>query len=126
VRAGDHRPAGDDQEHRERDHRPRLCRRLGRRSRRPSAPARRWPSSAPDRGLAAAAQLNKAGHTVTVYERADRIGGLLMYGIPNMKLDKGVVERRINLLARKASRSSPMPTWATEIERRLRRSQEAA
>ena len=48
--------------------------------------------------LAAAAQLNKAGHTVTVYERADRIGGLLMYGIPNMKLDKGVVERRINLL----------------------------
>jgi glutamate synthase (NADPH/NADH) small chain len=49
-------------------------------------------------GLAAAAQLNKAGHTVTVYERADRIGGLLMYGIPNMKLDKGVVERRVNLL----------------------------
>ncbi|MBI2481367.1 MAG: glutamate synthase subunit beta, partial [Planctomycetia bacterium] len=49
-------------------------------------------------GLAAADQLNKAGHTVTVYERADRIGGLLMYGIPNMKLDKGVVERRLNLL----------------------------
>ena len=49
-------------------------------------------------GLAAAAQLNKAGHTVTVYERADRIGGLLMYGIPNMKLDKGVVERRVNIL----------------------------
>jgi glutamate synthase (NADPH) small chain len=39
-------------------------------------------------GLACAAQLNKAGHWVTVYERADRIGGLLMYGIPNMKLDK--------------------------------------
>ncbi len=49
-------------------------------------------------GLSAAAQLNKAGHLVTVYERADRIGGLLMYGIPNMKLDKGVVERRIQLL----------------------------
>ena len=49
-------------------------------------------------GLAAAAQLNKVGHSVTVYERADRIGGLLMYGIPNMKLDKGVVQRRINLL----------------------------
>jgi len=49
-------------------------------------------------GLAAADQLNKVGHTVTVYERADRIGGLLMYGIPNMKLDKGVVERRIQLL----------------------------
>ena len=49
-------------------------------------------------GLAAAAQLNKVGHQVTVYERADRIGGLLMYGIPNMKLDKGVVARRVNLL----------------------------
>ncbi len=49
-------------------------------------------------GLAAAAQLNKVGHTVTVYERADRIGGLLMYGIPNMKLDKDVVERRVNVL----------------------------
>ncbi len=50
-------------------------------------------------GLAAAAQLNKVGHMVTVYERADRIGGLLMYGIPNMKLDKGVVQRRVDLLA---------------------------
>ncbi len=50
-------------------------------------------------GLAAAAQLNKAGHKVTVYERADRIGGLLMYGIPNMKLAKNeVVERRVQLL----------------------------
>ena len=49
--------------------------------------------------LAAAEQLNKVGHEVTVYERADRVGGLLMYGIPNMKLDKdGVVNRRINLL----------------------------
>jgi glutamate synthase (NADPH/NADH) small chain len=49
-------------------------------------------------GLAAAAQLNKVGHQVTVYERDDRIGGLLTYGIPNMKLDKGIVQRRINLL----------------------------
>jgi len=49
-------------------------------------------------GLAAAAQLNKAGHMVTVYERSDRIGGLLVYGIPNMKLDKAVVERRVRLL----------------------------
>ena len=49
-------------------------------------------------GLAAADQLNKVGHSVTVYERADRIGGLLMYGIPNMKLDKYVVERRISLM----------------------------
>jgi len=52
-------------------------------------------------GLAAAAQLNSAGHQVTVYEREDRIGGLLMYGIPNMKLDKKkVVERRVDLLRR--------------------------
>jgi glutamate synthase (NADPH) small chain len=50
-------------------------------------------------GLAAAQQLNKAGHTVTVFERADRVGGLLMYGIPNMKLDKAVVERRVQLIA---------------------------
>ena len=50
-------------------------------------------------GLACAAQLNKAGHLVTVFERADRIGGLLMYGIPNMKLDKElVVQRRVDLL----------------------------
>jgi glutamate synthase (NADPH) small chain len=50
-------------------------------------------------GLACAAQLNRAGHWVTVFERDDRIGGLLMYGIPNMKLEKQVVERRVNLLA---------------------------
>jgi glutamate synthase (NADPH) small chain len=51
-------------------------------------------------GLACAAQLNAAGHEVTVFERADRIGGLLMYGIPNMKLDKEkVVQRRVDLLA---------------------------
>lgn len=50
-------------------------------------------------GLSCAAQLNKAGHSVTVYERADRVGGLLMYGIPNMKLDKKkVVQRRIDIL----------------------------
>jgi glutamate synthase (NADPH/NADH) small chain len=50
-------------------------------------------------GLACADQLNRAGHSVTVYERADRIGGLLMYGIPNMKLDKGIVQRRVDLMA---------------------------
>jgi len=51
-------------------------------------------------GLAAADQLNQAGHDVTVFERADRIGGLLMYGIPNMKLDKEeVVQRRVDLMA---------------------------
>jgi len=50
-------------------------------------------------GLACAAELNKAGHSVTVYERANRIGGLLMYGIPNMKLDKiEVVQRRVDFM----------------------------
>jgi glutamate synthase (NADPH/NADH) small chain len=50
-------------------------------------------------GLACAQQLNKAGHTVTVFEREDRAGGLLMYGIPNMKLDKRLVERRVQQIA---------------------------
>src|SRR5512145_2837206 len=50
-------------------------------------------------GLACADQLNKAGHTVTVYERADRIGGLLRYGIPDFKLDKRIVSRRVDLMA---------------------------
>ncbi|OMO88406.1 hypothetical protein CCACVL1_08410 [Corchorus capsularis] len=51
-------------------------------------------------GLAAADQLNRLGHSVTVYERADRIGGLMMYGVPNMKTDKiDVVQRRVNLMA---------------------------
>ncbi len=49
-------------------------------------------------GLACADELNKFGHSVTVFERDDRIGGLLTYGIPNMKLDKTLVERRVNLL----------------------------
>jgi len=50
-------------------------------------------------GLACADQLNRAGHSVTVFERADRLGGLLTYGIPTMKLDKDVVKRRIDLMA---------------------------
>ena len=49
-------------------------------------------------GLTAAQQLNRAGHSVTVYERDDRIGGLLMYGIPNMKLDKALVQRRLDII----------------------------
>jgi glutamate synthase (NADPH/NADH) small chain len=55
-------------------------------------------------GLAAADQLNQAGHSVTVYERADRIGGLLVYGIPSMKLEKEVVERRVKLLEQEGIR----------------------
>lgn len=49
-------------------------------------------------GLAAADQLNRRGHSVTVLERDDRIGGLLMYGIPNMKLDKHIIERKVNIM----------------------------
>jgi glutamate synthase (NADPH/NADH) small chain len=49
-------------------------------------------------GLAAAAQLNKAGHWVTVFERSDRIGGLLRYGIPDFKLEKHVIDRRLRLM----------------------------
>lgn len=49
-------------------------------------------------GLAAADQLNRRGHHVTVFERSDRIGGLLMYGIPNMKLEKHIIDRRIDIM----------------------------
>lgn len=49
-------------------------------------------------GLAAADQLNKRGHSVTVFERSDRVGGLLMYGIPNMKLEKWVIDRKVDVM----------------------------
>ena len=100
LHSGHHRPAGDDQEHRAGHRRKGLRRRLDR----PEPPAMRTGKkvavvgSGPA-GLACADQLNRAGHRVTVFERADRIGGLLMYGIPNMKLDKGVVQRRVDLMA---------------------------
>ncbi len=55
-------------------------------------------------GLACAAQLNSAGHVVTVFERADRIGGLLTYGIPGFKLEKQIVERRVGLLKQEGIR----------------------
>lgn len=55
-------------------------------------------------GLAAADQLNIRGHHVTVYEREDRIGGLLMYGIPNMKLDKSIITRRVELMKQEGVR----------------------
>lgn len=49
-------------------------------------------------GLATADQLNRRGHSVTVFERSDRVGGLLMYGIPNMKLEKSVIDRKIKIM----------------------------
>ena len=55
-------------------------------------------------GLAAADQLNKRGHSVTVFERSDRIGGLLMYGIPNMKLEKEVIDRKIAYMEKRGIR----------------------
>src|SRR5215471_4170744 len=55
-------------------------------------------------GLACASQLNAAGHSITVFERSDRAGGLLTYGIPNMKLEKSIVQRRLDLLAQEGIR----------------------
>lgn len=55
-------------------------------------------------GLACAQQLNRAGHAVTVYERADRIGGLLRYGIPDFKLEKGVLDRRLDIMQQEGVR----------------------
>ena len=49
-------------------------------------------------GLAAAQQLNRAGHTVTVFERDSKVGGLLRYGIPDFKMEKNVIDRRVNVL----------------------------
>jgi NADPH-dependent 2,4-dienoyl-CoA reductase/sulfur reductase-like enzyme len=76
-------------------------------------------------GLACADQLNKAGHLVTVLERADRIGGLLTYGIPNMKLDKeDIVQRRVDILAAEgiefalaAAGAKLGNGWATTLKR---------
>ena len=71
-------------------------------------------------GLSAAAQLNRAGHTVTVFERADRPGGLLMYGIPNMKLDKQeVVLRRIRLMEQEGIKFICNATVGENVEPQL-------
>lgn len=61
-------------------------------------------------GMAAADQLNRAGHEVTVYEKSDRVGGLLMYGIPNMKLDKRIVQRRVDFMAAEGVK------WVTGVQ----------
>jgi glutamate synthase (NADPH/NADH) small chain len=67
-------------------------------------------------GLAAAAQLNKAGHSVTVYERSDRLGGLLRYGIPDFKLEKWVVERRIAIMEAEGVRFKTSTNIGVDIE----------
>ena len=84
-------------------------------ARRPSTPASgwRWSGSGPA-GLAAAQQLTRAGHTVTVYERNDRIGGLLRYGIPEFKMEKRVLDRRLEQMRAEGT------AFVTELQRRRR------
>ena len=105
VRGGLHaehrRQSGHDQNHRMRDRRPRLGGGLDRAAcRRRSRPARRVAvvGSGPA-GLACAQQLARAGHGVTVFEKNDRIGGLLRYGIPDFKMEKHLIDRRIEQMA---------------------------
>jgi len=77
-------------------------------------------------GLAAADQLNRAGHEVTVYEREDRIGGLMMYGIPNMKIEKWKVDRRVDLMAREGVRFVTRAHVGVDVDaRRLREKNDA-
>ncbi len=66
-------------------------------------------------GLACAAQLNRVGHTVTVYERDDRIGGLLRYGIPDFKMEKRVLDRRLKILAAEGVRFKPGVEAGTDL-----------
>ncbi len=72
-------------------------------------------------GLAAAAQLNRAGHLVTVFERNDRIGGLLRYGIPDFKLEKWVVERRLALMEAEGIRFKPNTEVGRDVDARALR-----
>ena len=76
-------------------------------------PANASPSSAPDPpGLAAAQQLRRAGHAVTVFEKEDRIGGLLRYGIPNFKMEKHLIDRRLDQMRAEGVEFVPTPTSA--------------
>ena len=68
-------------------------------------------------GLACAQQLNRAGHIVTVYERADRIGGLLRYGIPDFKMEKRIIDRRVNILRQEGIRFITGVAVGTDITR---------
>lgn len=66
-------------------------------------------------GLAAAQQLTRAGHTVAVYERADKIGGLLRYGIPEFKMEKNILDRRLHQMEKEGTRFRPGIDVGTEI-----------
>ena len=72
-------------------------------------------------GLSAADQLNKAGHEVTVYERANRIGGLLQYGIPNMKLSKAAVQRRLDKMTAEGVKFVTMDEMANNYDKKFPR-----
>ncbi len=74
-------------------------------------------------GLACADQLNKVGHSVTVYERSDRIGGLLMYGIPNMKLEKHLVDRRVEIMSGEGFKIQPGGESGRDRSGRARKSE---
>ena len=109
VRARDPRGRrGHDQTDRERDHQPRLGGGLGRaRAAARARPARRSRSSARARpGMAAAQQLRRAGHRVTLFERDEAIGGLVRFGVPDFKIEKTVVERRVEQLRRRGRRAA--------------------
>ena len=123
VRARHQRRSGDDQVDRGGDHRARVRRRLDRRAQPPAMRTGKRVAvvgSGPA-GLAAADQLNRAGHTVTVFERADRIGGLLRYGIPEFKMEKRFLDRRLAVMQRRRRRSSG-PSCNVGVERRRSRS----
>ena len=66
-------------------------------------------------GLTAAQQLTRAGHTVIVYERAPKIGGLLRYGIPEFKMEKSILDRRLNQMQREGTRFRPGVDVGTEL-----------
>ena len=101
VRARDQQGSRHHQVDRAGDRRSRVRRRAGSCPQPP--PTRTWKKVAVigsgPAGLAAAAQLNRAGHSVTVFEKSDRIGGLLRYGIPEFKMEKRVLDRRLDLLS---------------------------
>jgi glutamate synthase (NADPH/NADH) small chain len=113
LRAQRERRRGGHQVHRARHHRPRLGRRLG-----AAAPAKHKTGKkvavvgAGPAGMAAAQQLARAGHDVTLFEKNDRVGGLLRYGIPDFKMEKSHIDRRVEQMQAEGVSSAPACWWA--------------